>query len=260
MTQQPYFNGSPYLGSPYSQPSGSTTPSSTDPGLNLPWYGIGFMPAVQRFFKKYVTFTGRASRGEYWWVWLFNFGIGAILGILLLAVGINWHAYDYYYYYTPVSPYTGFGTFLIILMWIYELGVLIPSIAVGVRRLHDINKSGAWYCVIFIPAVGPIWLIVLMATQTYPGATQWDANSLGAYQQPYAPQQYAPAYPPQSDPQGYVPQNPPQSYPPQGAAYPPQGSAYPPQSDPQGYVPQNPPQSYPPQGSPYPPQNYPPQV
>jgi len=250
MTQQPYFSEPPYPGSPNSQP-GFANPA-VEPPLDQPWYGIGFMPAVKRFFKKYATFTGRASRGEYWWFFLFNGSIGVILSILLLTAGMNWAAFDYYGYYYYSSPYNGFGTFLVAVSSIYSLACIVPGLALAVRRLHDIGKSGVWYCVVFIPFAGVIWLYVMLATRTYPGPTQWDIPS-GVYApQGYEPQGYAPQYPPQ----GY----PPQEYPPQAqgySPYPPQNPGYPPQGA--GYPPQNP--GYPPQGTNYPPQgtNYPPQ-
>ena len=224
MSQQPYYGQSAYPGPPHA--SGPTM----DPGLAKPWYGIGFWPAVKRVFAKYATFSGRASRGEYWWFALFNGIIGFGVSVLLLVGGINWAYFKYAYYRYGYAPmFNGFGSFLYGIDVLYGLAVLVPSLAVAVRRLHDINKSGAWWCVCFIPIAGPIWLLVMLATRTYPGATQWDAPSATV------------------PPPGF----PPQAYPPQG--YPQQGFT------PQGYPPQAPPPGYPPQGSGYPPQNYPPQ-
>ncbi len=80
--------------------------------------------------KKYAVFSGRASRAEYWYFTLFNFLIVFVLGLVEGWLGI-----------APESDDS-------ILANIYSLAVLIPSIAVGVRRMHDVNKSG-WY--FFVP-------------------------------------------------------------------------------------------------------------
>ncbi len=86
--------------------------------------------------KKYAVFGGRARRKEFWMFVLFNIIIGVVLGML---DGKN----------------NLIGN-------IYSLAVLIPSLAVGARRLHDINKSGWWQLLGLIPVIGWIWLIVLM--------------------------------------------------------------------------------------------------
>jgi len=59
---------------------------------------------------------------------------------------------------------------------LYALAVLIPSLAVGVRRLHDIGKSGWMLLVSFIPIIGAIWLIILFVTDSNPGENQYGAN------------------------------------------------------------------------------------
>lgn len=86
--------------------------------------------------KKYAVFDGRARRKEYWMFFLFNVLISIVLTIVEMSLGI-------------------FGVSLI-----YSLAVLIPGIAVSVRRLHDINKSGLWLLIAFIPFIGAIVLLV----------------------------------------------------------------------------------------------------
>lgn len=109
--------------------------------------------------KKYAVFSGRARRKEYWMFILFNAIILIVLSILdgLLKTRV---------------------TFLQIgvLYTLYSLAVIIPSIAVAVRRLHDIGKSGWMYLIILIPFAGFIWLIVLLATDSQPGDNQYGAN------------------------------------------------------------------------------------
>ncbi|MCJ1676986.1 DUF805 domain-containing protein [Streptomyces sp. APSN-46.1] len=91
--------------------------------------------------KKYATFSGRARRQEYWMYTLFNVGIIIVLAILdaVLSTG-------------PL------------LVGIYVLAVFLPSLAVTVRRLHDLGKSGWWYFISLVPFIGGIWLLVLTAT------------------------------------------------------------------------------------------------
>ena len=79
--------------------------------------------------KKYIQFSGRASRSEYWWFWLFNFLISFVLGFFSGFFGYS-------------NP--SLGSFFYWLSNIYSLAVLLPSLAVYVRRYHDIGKS-AWF-------------------------------------------------------------------------------------------------------------------
>ncbi len=92
--------------------------------------------------KKYAVFSGRARRREYWFFVLFNIIVSIILGVVDVMAGMQ--------------TSTGIG----ILSAIYALAVLIPAIAVSVRRLHDINKTGWWILIGFIPVVGAIVLII----------------------------------------------------------------------------------------------------
>lgn len=109
--------------------------------------------------KKYAVFSGRARRKEYWFFTLFNaiasFAIGFVDGLLGL-----------------LNEATGFG----VLGTIYLLAVLIPSIAVSVRRLHDTDRSGWWLLLALIPVVGAIVLIVFMVLDSKPGANRFGPN------------------------------------------------------------------------------------
>ena len=97
--------------------------------------------------KQYADFKGRARRKEYWMFVLFNFIISFVIGLL--------------------------GS---VLSWIYTAAVFIPSLAVCVRRLHDIGKSGWWVLISLIPIIGWIWLIVLYVQDSQPGTNDWGAN------------------------------------------------------------------------------------
>jgi uncharacterized membrane protein YhaH (DUF805 family) len=103
--------------------------------------------------KKYAVFSGRARRKEYWMFFLFNIIIAFVLGFIEGLLG-------------------GQG----ILGGLYTLAVLIPGIAVSVRRLHDIDKSGWWLFIGFIPLIGAIVLLFFMVQDGTPGDNQYGAN------------------------------------------------------------------------------------
>lgn len=91
---------------------------------------MSFGEAISSVFSKYATFSGRACRSEYWYFYLFNFLIGVVLVLLSRAV--------------EVFNYVRFA---------YSLAVFIPGIAVTVRRLHDIGKSGWTYLLVLFPII-----------------------------------------------------------------------------------------------------------
>ncbi len=113
-------------------------------------------------FKKYADFDGRARRSEYWYYTLMNIIVMISLYILLIV--------------SAVSESIIFSILFGALYLIYALGSLIPSLAVGVRRLHDVGKSGWMLLVGLIPLVGGIWLIVLMATDSQVGENEYGPN------------------------------------------------------------------------------------
>jgi uncharacterized membrane protein YhaH (DUF805 family) len=93
--------------------------------------------------KRFADFSGRSQRAEYWYFVLFNFIISFVLGFVDGLAG------------TIISE-TGLG----ILGILYGLFILIPSISVGVRRLHDTGRSGWWLLIGLIPIIGAIVLII----------------------------------------------------------------------------------------------------
>jgi uncharacterized membrane protein YhaH (DUF805 family) len=108
--------------------------------------------------KKYADFTGRARRAEYWWFVLINFVvIFSLLVLTIILSGSN-------------DSLTGLGG---IIYAVYALGVILPSLAVTVRRLHDTGKSGWMLLIGLIPFVGPIILLVFYFTDGEPGANQY---------------------------------------------------------------------------------------
>jgi uncharacterized membrane protein YhaH (DUF805 family) len=138
--------------------------------LSQPLYGASFGQAISRFFKKYATFTGRASRSEYWWWFLANVIVGAVLSALALGTGAP--------HLDAATNTVVFGAGYVIfsvIAGIWGLAVLVPNLAVVWRRLHDTNKSGGFFFLALIPFVGGIILIVLLALDTNPAGARFDA-------------------------------------------------------------------------------------
>ncbi len=106
--------------------------------------------------KKYAVFSGRASRKEYWMFVLFNIIFAIVATILDNILGTTMEGVGYGLIYS-----------------LYMLAVLIPSIAVTVRRLHDTDRSGWWILIVLIPIIGWIWLLVLMILEGNAGDNKY---------------------------------------------------------------------------------------
>ena len=103
---------------------------------------VSFVEAIKLGFQNYVNFKGRSQRAEYWWWILFVI----VAGIALVAVDIAIFGADE----TDPTPLSN----------VFSLATFVPGLSVGVRRLHDIGKSGWWILIGLIPLVGIIVLIV----------------------------------------------------------------------------------------------------
>ena len=112
--------------------------------------------------KKYATFSGRAQRAEYWYFVLFYILI--LFGLTLIDSITG-----------SYSAESGMG----LLEGIFTLLLLIPSIAVGARRLHDTGRSGWWLLIALIPLVGAIVLLVFTVQDSTPGENQYGPNPKG---------------------------------------------------------------------------------
>ncbi|MGR3985039.1 MAG: DUF805 domain-containing protein [Gammaproteobacteria bacterium] len=100
-----------------------------------------FTQSIATCFIKYATFTGRASRSEFWWFALFTVLLSAATGVVDKTLGTE-----------MLTP-------------LLNVGLLLPRVSAGVRRLHDIGKSGLWMLLIFT-IVGIIALIALWAMES----------------------------------------------------------------------------------------------
>ena len=117
-----------------------------------------------KVLKQYADFNGRARRTEYWMFALFNAIFLLIAALLdnLLGLTFNEH-FPYGYIYIA-----------------YALAVLIPGLAVAVRRLHDVGKSGWFYFIALIPIIGSIWLLVLFFTEGTAGNNEYGSDPKAA--------------------------------------------------------------------------------
>jgi uncharacterized membrane protein YhaH (DUF805 family) len=141
-----------------------TTPSSPGEGAALaclvaardqrvpevPGVLMGFTDAVQICLQKYADFSGRGRRSEYWYFALFNLLVGIAAGIIDVILGTDFD--------------TGSG----LIGLLASLALLLPSLAAGVRRLHDTSRSGWWILIGLIPVIGWIILIVFFVQDSHP--------------------------------------------------------------------------------------------
>jgi uncharacterized membrane protein YhaH (DUF805 family) len=158
------------------------TAQSSPPPLDLPHYGIGFVGAVKRGFKKYATFKGRASRSEYWWWVLFTFIVYTALVPPTLVIG------------TSTSPdggqTPGAGAIpLILLLAAFALGIIVPTLALTVRRLHDAGYSGLLALLMLVPYVGGLVIMIFALMPSSPAGAKYDPiPSMPAPYDSYSPQ------------------------------------------------------------------------
>ncbi|MDR0959196.1 MAG: DUF805 domain-containing protein [Propionibacteriaceae bacterium] len=141
-----------------------------DPGaLDKPWYGIGFVEAIKRAFRKYATFSGRASRGEFWWFTLFTILVDILLTIAFGAsgAGFEWLIADEPVGGNPLfdsdalrGVYGVDGAIVEGLTVFFYLATFLPSLSIGWRRLHDTNKSGWWSLLFGAPVLGSLGMVV----------------------------------------------------------------------------------------------------
>lgn len=107
--------------------------------------------------KKYVVFSGRARRKEYWMFYLINILISLLLGVV---AGI-------------IAGASGRDGPADLILWVYTLAILLPSLGVTVRRLHDTGRSGWWLLIGLIPVIGAIVLLVFTLLDGQPGQNEY---------------------------------------------------------------------------------------
>jgi uncharacterized membrane protein YhaH (DUF805 family) len=150
----------------YPQQPNAFPPQAGEPPLWAPLYGATIKQAVQRFFKKYATFSGRASRSEYWWWALVSLIVGIIINVIT-STGTTTTASG--------SAMTGPGAVIgMILAVIWGLGTIVPSLALLARRLHDVNLSAWLILLVLVPILGGLALLVMTILPSNPAGQRFD--------------------------------------------------------------------------------------
>ena len=116
----------------------NATPS-VNPRGNTEKGKVGFVEAVKLFFKNYTNFSGRSRRSEYWWFCLFNLIVSLLLSLILPDI-----------------------------VGLWSVVILVPTLSLVVRRLHDIGKSGWWYFIGLVPLVGAVLLLIWICRDSDP--------------------------------------------------------------------------------------------
>lgn len=110
---------------------------------------MDFMTAVKHVFANYANFQGRARRSEFWWFMLFNLIVNVVASVVDGAIGL------------PIASLAAM------------LGLLIPGLAVTIRRFHDTGRSGWWYFILLVPLVGLILVIYWFVQRGTVGPNEW---------------------------------------------------------------------------------------
>lgn len=173
----------------YQQQSPQTNPA------DHPTAGVSMAKALKLYFKKYATFTGRASRSEYWFVALGMFLI-TLIPQIMLSVGLTiavqeistsaatqyagWDLEDFANNPQIVEDLLNVGAFGVLftagaaLLGLIALVTFIPSLALLWRRLHDTNHTGAMFLISFIPVVGSLILLFFLVSPSNPAGQRFD--------------------------------------------------------------------------------------
>lgn len=128
---------------------------------------MSFADAVRTVLSKYATFSGRARRSEYWWFALFAGIVYIVAGIIDAVIGNA------------------------VLGYIVMLALLLPSLAVTVRRLHDTGRTGWWILIGIVPLIGAIVLLVFEVQDSQPGANNYGPSPKAVGADPAYPSQSA---------------------------------------------------------------------
>lgn len=116
---------------------------------------MGFGQAISSGFSNYVNFSGRSCRSEYWYWILFIIVADIVAGIIDYAIGIQ------------------------VVTGLFGLATILPNLAVAIRRLHDLDRTGWWIFIGLIPLVGWIILIIWYCTRGTAGPNRFGPDPLG---------------------------------------------------------------------------------
>lgn len=117
---------------------------------------MSFGAAIASFFSKYATFGGRARRSEFWYAVLFTTLVSAVIGLIWPSTTVVLDGMSFQQSSLPSN--------------LWQLAIFVPSIALSVRRLHDVGRKGTYYLFVLLPIVGWILLFIQFLKDSQPGA------------------------------------------------------------------------------------------
>jgi uncharacterized membrane protein YhaH (DUF805 family) len=152
----------------------SYSDSGSEVPMSLPRYGATLRASVIRFWKKYGTFSGRASRNEYWWAVAFLAITGGAINIIasVCLIGDSFAQIGV----SQVAPPSPLVSIVFAVVGLWGLVVAIPTYAVTVRRLHDTNRSGFYVLMVLIPFVGVLIVLLLALSTSNPMGKRFDST------------------------------------------------------------------------------------
>ncbi len=116
---------------------------------------MSFGAAIAIFFSKYATFSGRARRSEFWYAVLFTTLVSAVIGLIWPSTTVVLNEMSFQQSSLPSN--------------LWQLAIFVPSIALSVRRLHDVGRKGIYYLFVLLPIVGWILLFIQFLKDSEPG-------------------------------------------------------------------------------------------
>lgn len=145
-------------------------------GKNTP--EISFAGALKSFFNKYVDFKGRATRREFWFMFLWLMIFSTVLSLLTVPASIS--AFGAFSLYdledfdiaSILSAFSGLG-WCMTLYSIYHLAMFLPSLALLVRRIHDTGKDGLWILMLLVPLANIVFFFIWTLSPSEPRSNKW---------------------------------------------------------------------------------------
>ena len=141
---------------------------------------MSFADAIRTCFSKYATFSGRARRSEFWYFVLLTFIVGVVLGIVAAVLMAGSIASDSEALASGMTSLPAGVMVVYGIAAVFNLAVLLPFLAVSVRRLHDTDRSGGFWFLNLIPFVGGIIVLVFYCLAGTVGPNRFGADPKGS--------------------------------------------------------------------------------
>jgi uncharacterized membrane protein YhaH (DUF805 family) len=135
---------------------------------DAPLYNATIVEAFTRFWERYATFSGRASRSEYWWMALISLTVAIVTTSIDVVTNGG--------FAEARATATGVGD---LLSYAWGLATVVPTVALGVRRLHDTNRSGNWILLGLVPFVGVVVVLIFYLGRPNPAGVRFDRVPAG---------------------------------------------------------------------------------